>query len=144
MRRGFTLIELLTVVALIGLLAMVAIPKLSAMVVKSKEGATKTNLGTLRSALAVYYADNEGLFPEDDLSSLSSQGKYLSATPVANIYHTFHHPSTSRVEPLSSLSALLPDTGGWAYVSNRSDPDWGKVLINCTHPDIKAAAWSAF
>jgi prepilin-type N-terminal cleavage/methylation domain-containing protein len=61
--RGFTLIELMLVVAIIGLLAAIAIPKFSDMIDKSREAALKGQLGTLRSALTLYYADNEGVYP---------------------------------------------------------------------------------
>ena len=61
--RGFTLIELMIVVAIIGILAGVAVPRYRDLVKRSKEGATKGNLGALRSALNIYYSDNE-YFPE--------------------------------------------------------------------------------
>jgi type II secretory pathway pseudopilin PulG len=47
------------VVAIIGILAAIAIPQFSNMTTKSKEGATKGNLGALRSALQIYFGDNE-------------------------------------------------------------------------------------
>lgn len=144
LNSGYTLIELMIVVVITSILLAVATPKLTAMVEKSKEGATKSNLGLIRSCLAVYYADNEGAYPEDALGSLKSGGKYLSEIPRADIYNTFHHPASSRVEQIDSLSSLLPDTGGWAYVSNRASPDWGKAIINCSHLDITGRAWSAF
>ena len=62
-RKGFTLIELMIVVAIIGILAAIAIPKFADLINKSKEGATKAGLSSLRSALQVYYGDNEGRFP---------------------------------------------------------------------------------
>jgi prepilin-type N-terminal cleavage/methylation domain-containing protein len=61
--KGFTLVELMIVVAIIGILAAVAIPKFAQMLEKSREGATKGNLGAIRSAISNYYADQQGWYP---------------------------------------------------------------------------------
>lgn len=60
---GFTLIELMIVIAIIGILAGVAVPRYMNFLQRSKEGATKGNLGALRSALNIYYADTEFYYP---------------------------------------------------------------------------------
>src|SRR5262245_31914786 len=62
--KGFTLIELMLVVAIIGLLAAIAIPKFANLVDKAKEAKIKGTLGSVRSAMSIYYADNEGIFPQ--------------------------------------------------------------------------------
>ncbi|MFA5779030.1 MAG: prepilin-type N-terminal cleavage/methylation domain-containing protein [Elusimicrobiota bacterium] len=63
-KKGFTLIELMIVVAIIGILAAIAIPKFADLIKKSKEGATKGSLGALRSALTIYYGEQEGEYPK--------------------------------------------------------------------------------
>ena len=60
------------VVAIIGILAAIAIPQFAQLISKSQEGATKGNLGTIRSALSIYYGDTEGRYPEDDGLSLTA------------------------------------------------------------------------
>ncbi len=62
-KKGFTLIELMIVVAIIGILAAIAIPKFAELIRKSNEGASKGNLGAIRSALSIYYGDLEGTYP---------------------------------------------------------------------------------
>jgi prepilin-type N-terminal cleavage/methylation domain-containing protein len=62
-RRGFTLIELMIAATIIAVMAMIAIPKFGNMITKSQEASLKGTLGSLRSALALFYADNEGVYP---------------------------------------------------------------------------------
>src|SRR5476649_2240947 len=91
-KRGFTLIELMIVVAIIGILAAIAIPKFAELIRKSGEGASKVNLGALRSALSIYYCDMEGNYPAQ-LVSLTLNGKYLSSVPLAK--EPNYHPDSS-------------------------------------------------
>src|SRR5437870_2701858 len=81
--RGFTLIELMIVVAIIGILAAIAIPKFADLIRKSNEGSTKGNLGALKGALAVYYGQNEGSYPNDDLTSLDAF--YMTCAGVCTV-----------------------------------------------------------
>ncbi|HOI42492.1 MAG TPA: prepilin-type N-terminal cleavage/methylation domain-containing protein, partial [Elusimicrobiales bacterium] len=70
-KKGFTLIELMIVVAIIGILAAIAIPKFADLINKSKEGATKGALSSVRSAINVYYGDNEGWYPSGAVAAAS-------------------------------------------------------------------------
>ena len=78
-QRGFTLVEMMLVVAIIGILAAEAIPKFADLLERSREGATKGNLGTLRSAVNNYYADQAGVFPQTPLDSTT----WGTAVPAA-------------------------------------------------------------
>src|SRR5882672_11240920 len=92
--KGFTLIELMIVVAIIGILAGIAIPQFANLVSKSQEGRTKANLGTLRSALSIYYGDTEGWYPagngaaNNGLATLTLGGKYLNGVPKSDLPKT--------------------------------------------------------
>jgi prepilin-type N-terminal cleavage/methylation domain-containing protein len=79
-QRGYTIVELMLVAAIIALLAAVGMPKFSGMLAKTQEGATKGNLATIRSALAVYYGETEGTMPRD-LQVLTVDQRYLKRMP---------------------------------------------------------------
>jgi general secretion pathway protein G len=138
-RRGFTLIELMIVVAIIGILAAIAIPKFAELIRKSGEGATRGNLGTLRSSLSIYYGDMEGQYPSD-LVSLTIGGKYLGVMPFAKLpnYHNDRNWANGTL-----LTGLTGD-GGWWYDNTMTDSNAGQVIVNCTHTDSKGSMWSAY
>jgi MSHA pilin protein MshA len=57
-QKGFTLIELIVVMVILGILAVIAIPKFLDLTTQAKIAATQSALGTVRSTLAVKYAEN--------------------------------------------------------------------------------------
>ena len=128
------------VIAVIGLLAAIAIPKFANLMRKSKEGSCKGSLGSIRSALTVYYADNEGIFP-DDLTGLTLNGKYLSVIPSANAAD--YHPPRNN-QQISRVSATPSDFGGWFYDDIPGTGGYGKVVVNCTHTDTSGIIWSTY
>ena len=137
--RGFTLIELMIVVAIIGILAAIAIPKFAQLMRKSTEGATKGNLGALRSSLSIYYGDNGGQFP-GTLSGLAAPNQYMPDIPIAR--EPSYHPDSS-VE-VDGLFSPASDVGGWAYDNGTPDVPVGTVLVACTHTDTKGSTWSTY
>ena len=149
-KKGFTLIELMIVVAIIGILAAIAIPKFANLINKSKEGATKGALSTVRGAIQVYYGDNEGWFPTGDLAlaTLTSNGKYLNQLPTAKLPGTGKTDS-SAVAYFKSITAGAfteaysgaADAGGWAYLADSTKPlYWGTFLVNSASMDINGQA----
>ncbi len=150
-KKGFTLIELMIVVAIIGILAAIAIPKFADLINKSKEGATKGALSSVRSAIQVYYGDNEGWFPADTLGCLTTNAKYISEVPVAKLPGTGHADART-VANVSAVGTALGDVGGWNYANDPTvAATWGNFAASCTHEDIKGRAdtanstpWSTF
>ncbi|MFH1824761.1 MAG: prepilin-type N-terminal cleavage/methylation domain-containing protein [Candidatus Firestonebacteria bacterium] len=127
---GFTLIELMIVVAVLGLIAAVAIPKFGELLERSREGTTKGNIGAIRSAIAVYYSDNEGKYPDDFLSF----NKYLEPIPSA------------KATPLGNTNAITLQAGiptsagvGWSY-----DSDTGETWCNSTALDTRGVSFTSY
>lgn len=136
--RGFTLLELTIVVAILGVIATIAFPRFGAMIRSANEKASLGRLGTLRSALSLYYVDTEGMYP-GDLTPLTQPGsKYMSGG--FSIY-TGGHGNSSVVEVLPAKD-LTRDTGTLGYVSAGDDP--GAVWVQCTHTDMKGLVWNSY
>ena len=137
-RSGFTLIELMLVVAIIGLLAAIAIPKFANLVVKAKEASVKGKLGSLRSALTIYYSDNEGNFPGADfLASLTIGSKYLDAIPTIGIPTAPDHPPSNGVH--QNTPGEWVGNRAWLYLGFNGT---GSLNVFCTHTDSNGTTWS--
>ena len=138
-KSGFTLIELMIVVAIIGILAAIAIPKFAELIRKSGEGASKGNLGSIRSSLSIYYGDMEGQYP-GELAGLTVAGKYLTSLPTAKTPN-YHADSAAEKDGLLSTAN---DAGGWVYNNVAGNANIGNMEINCTHTDSKFSIWTSY
>lgn len=137
-RAGFTLIELMIVVAIIGVLAAMASLQFSSGARKSAEALTKGNLGSIRSAISIYYGDSDGIYPSDDLSCLTVNGKYLETVPVTRI--TPFHTETRLV----TGEAAVTETSGWSYDNTGNVLTWGSLHVGCLHNDSRGVVWSTY
>jgi type IV pilus assembly protein PilA len=79
-QRGLTLVELMIVVTIIAIIAAVAIAIYQDIVKKSKLAADQGIVSSLRSAVAIYYGKNNGMFPG---SMLGVEG-LVQPAPVYN------------------------------------------------------------
>jgi prepilin-type N-terminal cleavage/methylation domain-containing protein len=149
--HGFTLVELMIVVAILAILVAIAIPRFGRLIAKSHESTTKGNLGSIRAALSVYYGENDGIYPADDLTSLAFNAKYLPELPGVILPTT--HNSTGHGDGylIGVLMGHVPDGNndaatqmGWLYDNNASGSDtWGHIIVNCSHSDYAGSLWTS-
>lgn len=142
-KKGFSAIEIVIAVAVVLILAIIAVPKLSDVLRKSNEGATKGSLGALRSAIAMYYGDHEGNYPGADIvKELTENGKYINEIPYA--YCPPYHGKSNTI--ITKDFDKNKDKGGWAYKVDDEEDGTGKVKgqiwVNCSHADSKGNIWS--
>ena len=160
--KGFTLIELMIVVAIIGILAAVAVPKFADLVTKSKEASVKGSLGSVRSALSIYYGDTEGAYPTALFDGLTQANKYMPAVAGTNSLGRYEIPSHSNGtgnpghtgatfrncstagSVLASATATAAEAGGQVLVYGTASPNLGEVYVNCTHQDTKSQQWTSY
>lgn len=115
------------------LLYLIITPYFSGLFRKSAEGAVKNDLARLREAVA---ARGDGQAP----ASLEELGPI---PPLWGRYAEVPHPGRAAALVVESTAAA--DTGKWAYVLSPSSPSLsGTVFIDCTHTDIKGAAWNSY
>ena len=143
--KGFTLIELMIVVAVIGILASIAIPKFAELLRKSREGSTKGNLGALRSAINVYYTENEGWFPtgsdtfQSNVTYLKNclENRYVKDWPSS--YVPPYHGKTGTVDNYPELDSSNDPTcdGEWGYCGSRNNASWGHIFVECWSTDMR-------
>jgi prepilin-type N-terminal cleavage/methylation domain-containing protein len=153
-KKGFTLIELMIVVAIIGILAGISIPKMANLIYKSKEGATKGSLGTLRSATTIYYAEMEGVYPNavkadgtlaannDDIATFSDAPmltKYLDKCPTVRLSNRLGLTDTNACVFCSAVGLFAADqasSGKWWYRGQQV----GDIFVAaCGFTDTKGA-----
>lgn len=79
-KKGFTLVELLVVVLILGALAAIAIPRISQSADKAKSNACKTNVDLINSQIELFYANNDGSWP-DSLSDVTGSDTYFPDGP---------------------------------------------------------------
>jgi len=159
-QRGFTLVELAIVVAIIAILATLMMPQYASLLARSQEATTKGNLGVLRSALSLYYSDNMGIYPDNSANQVLSDGKYLTHIPVAYLPNTTFNRGHKARNSISlgsfaggggQLSNLISDPQpfgagptGWIYDWGKDDAQYGLILVNCKHSDMKNQLWDSY
>jgi uncharacterized RDD family membrane protein YckC len=126
--------------------------KFKTLTVKSGEGATKGNLGSLRSYNSIYYGDTEGNYPAT-LEALIGP-KYLKEIPKTkiaahmetNVWTAYGaEVCTGKTDFGTEIDvSKIKDTGGWGFVTDPKAPCYGMIFVDCTHLDSKGKHWPEY
>jgi len=119
-RRGFTLVELVIVIAILGILAMYALPKYQGIIKEARSSEAKAQLGSVRSALGIYYAKNHGVFPATLDGSIFADGtvpevEVTLSDGSVNRSNTVTPSGTNDGTITSSDVSNAGGGGGWIY-----------------------------
>ncbi|MDD5302913.1 MAG: hypothetical protein PHS14_07350 [Elusimicrobia bacterium] len=102
----------------------------------------RSELGTMRTALSIYYGDTEGHYPADLSIMVGTKwAPYAKELPEAV---TGRHPKSRAVLLMSGedfAARRFTDAGGWAYAVGG---DTGAVTVNCTHADAAGKVFSTY
>ncbi|MDR0291888.1 MAG: hypothetical protein LBI01_03845 [Elusimicrobium sp.] len=132
MKSGLTRLQMIFALVLVLIFAGLSVPKIIDIPRKTSEGQTKYNLERLRSAIAAYYGDNRGTYPEDDLSVLVP--RYIEKIPYEDVYG---YEKSNKVN-----TKEFTGKGGWFYFNRKDDPRWGDIIADLSGYDSSGKKWA--
>jgi MSHA pilin protein MshA len=116
-QRGFTLIELVIIIVILGILAAVAIPKYQDITGEAKEASARAALGSLRSGITIYYANQAvttGTATWPTVVQVGAPGTVMAQAIPPNPYQVEANAPDSVVTGVTK-GTTVGTRGGWAY-----------------------------
>jgi len=148
--HGYTLGELMLVVAIISLLASILEPKIVGQIILARESVVMGDLGSVRGAVSIYYANTEGFFPNDLNLGLTAGAQYMSALPYLSVpeVDAQDNPGFNATNQVISGDGTTPAFGVFAsgvdggyYFINSGGQD-GNEYVDWPYNDTKGQPWS--
>jgi prepilin-type N-terminal cleavage/methylation domain-containing protein len=115
-RKGFTLIELLVVIAIIGILSAVGLIALNGAREKARDSQRKSDLGQIRTGLALYY-DTYNSFPVAATAIRADSGVAAGNVLLDGLVGTAKYISKLPTTPRTSDAGGATSTYGYMYQS---------------------------
>lgn len=136
-RLGLSILEVLIIIVVLGVVAFITVPKFQVMLYQSRESRTKSHLGDLRGALAIYYSDNFGRYPSDEGTpdtrlTAALVPTYLKRIPDVELSHLY-------ARNLNTVQDRFDDQGDWMYSMLN-----GFVAVNSLKADTKGEPISSW
>jgi general secretion pathway protein G len=160
-KHAFSLVELVIVVVIIGMIAAVAVPRISRGAKGAAESAVKGSLASLRSAIDLYAAEHNGVFPGadgdadtflDQLTKKTDVHGNVGTTAGTHIYGPYLRAGIPPlpVGPNAGASGVeMVDTGpasdetkttsGWVYNYTTGD-----IIANTDDKDEATVAYDTY
>lgn len=132
-KLGFSLIELLIVIAMIGLLSSLLLANLQGARARARDAQRKSDLKQLKTALRMYYNDNQA-YPTDNGSGSISGAAWGSPFGATTVYM-----KTVPLDPIPSQNYYYSRTDTESFnlygcLENKSDTDGSSSCgsLSCT------------
>ena len=116
---GFTLIELVIIIVVLGILAAVAIPKYQDITGEAKEAAGRAALGSIRSGITIFYANQAvttGTAIWPSLAELETYGTVMATSMPKSPYQLDTNAPDSICTGVTKGVVVAGGRGGWAYL----------------------------
>lgn len=126
------------VVAVLSVVALMAVPKFRDMTTRAKESSARSRLAAVRSALSIYYSDNQ-LYPAQ-LAALEQNSKYIKELPKLVIPKIDANPG----HDLTGESSVLDDGVGGAWFYYSTSAAHSATFVNCVHADSRGRLWTEY
>lgn len=97
-KGGWTLIELIIIIVILGIIASVTIPAYMDMTSSAEINGCQASQGTIRSAVAMYYAKNKGVLPDSLTSGMFVNDEIPTCSTNGTITYTKTSDSTFTVQ----------------------------------------------
>lgn len=120
---AFSLIELVIVVVIIGIISAIAIPRLSRGSAGAADNALRGNLAVIRSAVELFAAEHDGVYPDSTTFEAQLTGKTdIAGTPGTGAAYIYG-PYLREIPPLpvgtkkgkTGVSDIDGLAVGWIY-----------------------------
>lgn len=122
-QSGFTLIEMLIVVIILGILAMIIIPQINVSSDEARMSTMRTNLGTIRNAIELYYHQHSNNYP----GAVKTDGTG-TATGAGELPDAF-------IDQLTKYTEMNGKAAGDKGDLSATDPIFGPYLKTATLPE---------
>ena len=125
--HGFTLVELMITVVIVGILAAVAVPIYQANVKRAKGSEADAALGTVRTALRVYFAENASYPTKANYTRVDSIGIDITSTDLNGTYFAI---GNYKYKSTDGVNYTIQATGSGSQAGINRQIDQGGTLAN--------------